>query len=296
VKKSKKKIFLFGGSGMLGSMVLCYLSRTGQYEIHVFVRRDDFNVPYQEDLYIHQLDNLIDPDGKELKKYFFDIKPSYAINCVGLIKQKVSSELEYIRVNALLPHYLNDLCRSVKSKLIHFSTDCVFTGEKGFYSEIELPDASDMYGRSKLLGEVVSNGALTLRTSIVGPELYSNTSLLEWFLSRDHAVSGFTHAIFSGLTTLEISKIVHRIMCQASDLSGLYHLSMDPVSKHDLLCIIRDAFNHNVTIHKDSTLVIDRSLDSKIFKALIGYTSPNWNESINELSDFNSCYKEFYNV
>lgn len=296
MKKSKKKIFLFGGSGMLGSMILYYLAGTGEYEIHVFVRRNDFNISHQEDLHIHQMGTLIDPGSKELEKWFFDIRPSFAINCIGLIKQKVSSEMDYIKVNALLPHYLNDLCRSVESKLIHFSTDCVFTGAKGFYSESALPDASDMYGRSKLLGEVVSNGALTLRTSIVGLELYSNTSLLEWFLSRENAVSGFTHAIFSGLTTLEISKIVHSIMGQHYGLSGLYHLSMDPVSKHDLLCIIRDAFNHNIKIHKDPTLVIDRSLDSKLFKASIGYTSPSWNESIKELSDFSKTYKEFFNV
>lgn len=292
----KKKIFIFGGSGMLGSMLLCYLARTGEYEIHSFVRRGDFNVSYAEGLFIHRVDGILDTHGAELENYFSDIKPSYVFNCVGLIKQKVSSELDFISVNSLLPHRLNQLCQSVMAKFIHFSTDCVFTGAKGFYSESEVPDARDIYGRSKLLGEVEGNGALTLRTSIIGPELYNKTSLLEWFLSQSDEVPGFTHAVFSGLTTLEVSKIAHRILREFSDLSGLYHLAMDPISKYELLCFIKEAFQHNIRIKRDASLVIDRSLDSNAINQILDYKLPSWNESINELSEFNINYKEFYNV
>src|SRR5581483_8348081 len=167
---------------------------------------------------------------------FAAAKPDAVINCIGIVKQRAEANdpIPSLEINARFPHRLAQLCRATGSRLIHISTDCVFSGKKGMYTEQDQSDAEDLYGRSKFLGEVGEPPALTLRTSIIGREIESRYGLVEWFLGSRGRVRGFTGAIYSGFTTLEFSKIIARVLLDFPDLSGVYHVSSDPISKHDL--------------------------------------------------------------
>lgn len=281
---------------MLGSMILYTLNQYREYEIHAFVRKNNFNFKKNSNIKIHEIDFQSDIVSSDLERLFLKLKPSHVINCIGLVKQKLGNNADHIKVNSLLPHFLFNFCKLHGSKFIHFSTDCVFNGSKGNYIENDIPDANDIYGRSKLLGEIYDENAITLRTSIIGPQIFGNHSLLEWFLSQRNPIHGFKNAIFSGLTTYEVSKLIHKIIEQNIKLDGLFHLSMEAISKYELLNIFRDIFNHNIDIYKDTNFVIDRSLNSSKFRSQLGYTPPSWHESINDLYNNTIKYKEFYNV
>lgn len=201
------------------------------------------------------------------------------INAIGIVKQssKADQSVPMIRVNSLFPHELATLCRECGARLIHISTDCVFSGKQGMYTEEDLPDAMDLYGRSKLLGEVSGPGALTLRTSIVGRELTGELGLFEWFLSqRGGSVRGFSHAVFSGFTTIALSQLIGEILDEHPELHGLWHASVAPIDKLSLLRMLRDALEVPIEIEPDASLVIDRSLDSTPLRAQIGWQPPSW--------------------
>jgi dTDP-4-dehydrorhamnose reductase len=215
-------------------------------------------------------------------------RPDAVLNCIGIIKQLDSAKeaIPSITVNALLPHRLASLSQNYGARLIHISTDCVFEGTKGLYREEDLPDATDLYGRSKLLGEVTGAGAITLRTSIIGPELTSARGLVGWFLSQTGQVKGFTQAIFSGLTTVELARVIREHVLPHPNLDGLYHVSVDPISKYDLLRLVADRYRKQIIITPDDGMTIDRSLDSSRFRDATGYAPPAWEELVTRMYEF----------
>ncbi len=197
-----------------------------------------------------------------------EFRPEAILNAVGVIKQRSESKaiISSLEINSLLPHRLALLCGTIGARLIHFSTDCVFSGQKGNYRETDQPDAEDIYGRTKLLGEVSAPHCLTLRTSMIGPELSRKTGLLEWFLAqRGQTVKGFTKAIFSGFSTSELARIVELVLTDVPTIHGLYHVAAQPISKYDLLTLVRDRLRVPVTIERDVTFECDRSLDASRF-------------------------------
>lgn len=217
-----------------------------------------------------------------------DFEPEAIVNCVGIVKQRgeAKASLPSIQINALLPHRLALIARANRCRLVHMSTDCVFSGRKGAYTEDDVADAEDLYGRSKLLGEVIEPGCITLRTSIIGPELSRKTGLLEWFLTqRGKRIAGFRRAIYSGFTTLEMSRIIENLLVKHPEASGLYHVSSDPISKFELLGKVNAELGLGTKIEPDDVFVCDRSLDSSRFRTQFQYRPPMWDHMIAELSD-----------
>lgn len=214
------------------------------------------------------------------------VKPDVVINGIGIIKQLRAAKdpIVSLEINALFPHRLARLCRAADARLITVSTDCVFGGTKGNYAEDDLPDAQDLYGRTKLLGELHQSHCLTLRTSIIGRDFLKNTGLLEWFLSnRGQTVKGFTHAIFSGLTTLALADLIASLIAEHPALSGLYHVAADPIDKYTLLTRIRDQAQLDIEIVPDDTLRINRSLSAARFLQETQLTIPTWEQMIDDL-------------
>jgi len=223
----------------------------------------------------------------QVKKVIEEISPDVLINCIGVVKQ-LSEErgvLLNIWLNSLFPHQLYQICRARKIRLIHISTDCVFSGSKGNYREDDPSDAEDVYGQTKYLGEVNEDGALTIRTSIVGRELASTNGLLEWFLSNQGGrVQGYTNAIFSGFPTFHLSRIIADIITNHRNLSGLYHVSSEPISKFKLLTLINTAMKLNIDIEEYPDFRCDRSLDSTLYRKETGFAPPSWEKMIDELA------------
>jgi dTDP-4-dehydrorhamnose reductase len=215
------------------------------------------------------------------------IRPDYVINAIGIVKQRDESKLPIpsILLNALFPHRLAAACAGVSARLIQISTDCVFSGRQGGYREDDFPDPVDLYGRTKLLGEVDVQNTITLRTSIIGRELAGHLGLLEWFLSQAGGrVSGFTRAVYSGLTTAALANIILRV-CLSGELRGIYHVSSDPITKYDLLFQLNRAFQTHTTIDRDDRFECDRSLISDRFWVEANLQRPKWPEMIDELAN-----------
>ena len=227
-------------------------------------------------------------DKCHLEKTLQQYCPKVIINCVGLVKQVDSSAdpIKAIEINSLLPHRLSSICKSIDSKLIHISTDCVFSGDKGMYTEFDHADASDLYGKTKLLGEIIDSKNITLRTSIIGHELSTNHSLLEWFLSQNQEIDGYSNAIFSGLPTVELARVIHDYVIPNESLSGIYNVSADPISKFDLLKLISKHYSKKIKLNRDSSFIIDRSLDSTKYRALTGFAPLSWDDMIHEMHKF----------
>jgi dTDP-4-dehydrorhamnose reductase len=226
------------------------------------------------------------PDA--LIRVFAAVRPQAVINCVGLVKQ-LSAALDPLRalpVNAVLPHRLAALCQATGARLIHISTDCVFSGKTGRYVETDVPDADDLYGRSKLLGEVDYPHAVTLRTSIIGPELNGNHGLVGWFLSQDGPVQGFRRAIFSGLPTVELAAVIRDRVLPRPELQGLYHVASSPINKFELLRLVAAAYGRTNEVRPDDKLVIDRSLNGRRFEEITAYMAPAWPALVKRMRDF----------
>ena len=226
-------------------------------------------------------------------------RPDVVVNAIGIVKQRstATDPLLSISVNSLFPHRLVELCEAADARLVHFSTDCVFSGRRGAYTEDDVPDPIDLYGRSKLLGEVEGSGVLTIRTSIVGRELENMTGLLEWFLGQAGGrVKGFSRVMWSGLTTNFLSHTVARLIREAPDLSGVFHLSGPAISKYQLLVWVNEAFGTKTTIERDDVVVSDRSLVSDRFWSETGFRRPDWGEMVSELAQEARMYEGIANA
>ena len=280
------RLLILGGSGMLGHQL--WRGLHAQHDTWVTLRRPvaDFAVHnlFDEAKAI-QFDDITDDTA--LERALGQAKPEAVINCVGLIKQRdeASDEALTLRVNAEFPHRLAKRCGEAGARLIHFSTDCIFAGTKGNYTESDPSDAADLYGQSKHQGEVADAHSVTLRTSVIGHELGTNLALLDWFLSqRGQAISGFTKAIYSGFTTLEMARIVDRILTQHPALSGVWHVASEPISKFGLLQLCREKLGWEGVIEPNDEFVCDRSLNADRFNQATGYTPPSWEAMISELA------------
>lgn len=275
------RVLVLGASGMLGSAMLRTFSQSNGFDVIGAVRTV---FPQLEALAENaKLIAGFDAENPDkLAEVFGDAQPDIVINAVGLIKQlpNSASVSSAVPINTLLPHRIQKLSEISRARLIHFSTDCVFSGYKGGYSESDRTDATDVYGLTKFLGEVSAPNALTIRTSIIGHELFSANGLVEWFLSRRAGIKGYTKAIFSGLPTVELARVVRDHVIPKPELVGVYHVSSDPISKYDLLRLIADAYPHDIAIEPDSSLRVDRSLNSDRFRMATGYVAPSWPELV----------------
>jgi dTDP-4-dehydrorhamnose reductase len=235
-------------------------------------------------------------DFQSVIRAFASVKPDAVINCIGIIKQlpTASDPVLNLTVNSLLPHRLQQLCLASRARLVHFSTDCVFNGRKGMYTEDDPSDAEDLYGRSKFLGETAGPGAVTIRSSVIGRELSTASGLVEWFLAqRGRQVQGYTRAIYSGFTTRAMARIVRLLLTDQRDLCGTVQVSSTPINKHDLLVLLRAAYGASVEIVPDDRVGIDRSLDSARFRALTGVQPPTWAEMIREMAADPTPYEQW---
>jgi dTDP-4-dehydrorhamnose reductase len=223
-----------------------------------------------------------------------NVKPDVVINCIGIVKQleAANDPIQTIAVNALFPHQLARICEKEHARLIHFSTDCVFSGKRGLYKPTDLTDAEDLYGRTKALGEVNKQGCVTTRSSIIGRELGTRNGLVEWFLSqKSKKVQGYKNAIYSGFTTIEMSNIVRMIIDKHPELSGTVQIASKPISKCDLLNLIKEKMRLDIKIEPESEHRIDRSLDGNAFNNLTGYAPPGWESMIEELARDSAMYE-----
>ncbi len=280
------RLLILGGSGMLGHQL--WRSLHAQHDIWVTLRRPaaDF-APYHlfDEAKSIQVDDIT--DDTTLGQALAQAKPDAVINCVGLIKQRdeASDEALAVRVNAEFPHRLAKRCDETGARLIHFSTDCVFAGTRGNYTEDDPADATDLYGQSKHRGEVTGPQCVSLRTSVIGHELGTNLGLLDWFISqRSQTINGFKKAIYSGFTTLEMARIIERILTRHPRLSGLWHVASEPISKFDLLQLCREKLGWEGIIEPNDEFVCDRSLNGDRFNEATGYKPPGWQAMISELA------------
>jgi len=286
--ETNQHILVLGASGMLGNAVMRYFFQETKFSVMGTVRLKD-----SIGLFPHYLQDQIawgvDADCFDTVSKFIEAQqPDIVINCVGLVKQlsDVNDPLAALPINSLFPHRLARCCAENDARLIHVSTDCVFSGLKGGYLEEEIPDAHDLYGVSKRLGEVNYPNAVTLRTSIIGHELNGNRSLIDWFLSQKSSVNGYINAIFSGLPTVEIARIIKDYVIPNEELCGVYHVSAEPISKYQLLKLVADIYGHKIEIIKDENLKIDRSLDSSRFRKATGFFPASWSELITRMRVF----------
>jgi dTDP-4-dehydrorhamnose reductase len=279
------KILIVGGAGMLGHELVRHFARKA--EVFVTYRSaQTARVASGRDPVARAYEGIDAGDFGALAKVFDEAKPHAVLNCVGIIKQleEAKNAISSIRINSLLPHLLLEQCSRHDARLVHFSTDCVFSGRTGSYTEADVPDATDLYGRSKLLGEVQEAPGITIRSSIIGRELNSRRALLDWFLSQSgKTVRGFRRAIYSGFTTIEMARIVERVLPDRK-LNGLWQVASVPISKYDLLCLVRDRFGLPIAIEPDEVFSCDRSLKAERFNQATGYVPPSWPAMIDELA------------
>ncbi len=284
------KILVLGGTGMLGHAVFRYLSANPQFQVFATVRSTQAQRLLEKNLQAQIIYNVDVLNLDSLMKVFVQMNPDVVINCIGLIKQHATAKdpLIALPINAMLPHRLVRLCALSGARLIHISTDCVFSGQQGLYKETDLSDAEDLYGKSKFMGELIdSSNAVTLRTSIIGHELNSQYALIDWFLSQQGSVKGYKKAIFSGLPTVELARIISEFVIPNDTLSGLYHVSAEPIDKFSLLKLVAEIYGKEIEIVPDEKLCIDRSLDSNRFKKISGYIPPSWPDLILKMKSFN---------
>jgi dTDP-4-dehydrorhamnose reductase len=276
------KVLVLGASGMLGNAIFRVLSEHSKLDVFGTVRSASLK-RFFNSLQAEKLLTNVDVEHQDsLIQAFSSIRPNVVINCIGLIKQlpKSNDPLQSISINSLLPHRLARLCELSHARLIHISTDCVFVGNKGGYTELDYCDANDLYGASKHLGEVSYPHTVNLRTSIIGHELETTHGLVEWFLSQKKDCKGYSRSIFSGLPTVVVSQIIRDVVIPKTELSGVYHLAAQPIKKYDLLKLIAEVYNKSINIKPDDAVVIDRSLNADKFQKATGYIPPDWPELI----------------
>jgi dTDP-4-dehydrorhamnose reductase len=287
------RILVLGATGMLGHKL--YQVLASDHEVWACARRRFVDV---EALGLFESQRFLGgarvEEDSDLATALERSRADVVINCVGVVKQVAAAQdpIAEIEINALLPHRLHRICRDLGVRLLHFSTDCVYSGAKGHYSEEDPADAEDLYGRTKLLGELDGPQALTIRTSIIGREIFSGHGLVEWFLSQPGpSVRGFVRAVFSGLPTLALAEAVRDILLPRSDLVGVWHLSSDPITKHDLLRLLAEAFERDLELIPVNEPVIDRSLNSSRLRSITPFMTPPWPMLVRALASDPSPYE-----
>jgi dTDP-4-dehydrorhamnose reductase len=276
-----KNVVVLGASGMLGHKMLQTLS-------HKFETVGTLRRPYKSQiLEMYSLyDNVDVSDFLSVETTLNKIEPDVIVNCIGIIKQLPESNdwNKSFSINSEFPHKLSIYAKSHGMQLIHISTDCVFDGKIGFYREGDIPNACDIYGRTKFAGEVSDINCLTLRTSIIGREIDTHHGLLEWFLSKKGMkVQGYTKSIFSGVTTNELSSLVSDIIQNGRGLQGLYHVAAEPISKFNLLTKINSYLDKKIEIESVDGEIINRSLNGLKLKRVFGYSPPLWNNMLHTM-------------
>ena len=286
--KKYKIVLVLGASGMLGNAVFRLFANSSDYSVKGSARSTNVLRLLPPELREHVICGVDVENADSLTRLFALARPDVVINCIGLVKQLAEADdpLAAIPINSLLPHRLARLCDVARARLIHMSTDCVFTGSRGNYCEQDAADAQDLYGRSKFLGEVDYPNAVTLRTSIIGHELSGAHSLVGWFLAQHGPVKGFTRAIFSGLPTVELARVIRDFVLPNPELRGLHHVSAAPINKFDLLNLVAQVYGKTIDITPDEKLVIDRSLDSSRFREITGYQPPAWPDLVRRMHEF----------
>ncbi len=285
---SKQKVLILGVTGMLGHTLFHNLLKSGSYEVFGTARTVQGLANFFTETGIKRIRDDVDADNFDsVIRALASIQPDIVINCIGLVKQlPISSDpLTAITTNAQLPHRISMICATAKARLIHISTDCVFDGKSGNYTEADTPSPNDLYGRTKLLGEVTYPHCITLRTSIIGHELKAKFGLVEWFLAQKDSVRGYTRAIYSGFPTVELANIIEYHVLPDDLLSGLYHVSSEPISKYDLLHLIKKYYKKSIFIEAYDDFVCDRSMNSDRFRNLTGYVPPDWNALVSMMYD-----------
>ena len=282
------RVLVLGAGGMLGHKLCQCLS---EHEIVGTVKKDARY--YDKHHHIFKNVKLIGDvdvlDNEKLEQTIRNVAPDVIINCIGIVKQlkEANNAFLSIAINSLLPHKLAILCDDIGTRLITISTDCVFDGTRGGYRENDFSDASDLYGKSKFLGETTSEetAAVTLRTSFIGRELTTPThGLIEWFLAQQNkAVRGFEKAIYSGFTSIELARIIALIIKNYPDICGVYQVASKPITKYNLLCLVKEIFDLDVNITRDRDFCCDLSLNMDRFTQTTGYIAPSWKEMIRKM-------------
>jgi dTDP-4-dehydrorhamnose reductase len=284
------RVLILGAGGMLGHKVWQILRDRVDCRAAVRTR---LPLPLFDNE--HVIDGFDAADFSGVRRLIGTVRPDVIVNCAGVVKQLAAAHdpIASITLNALFPHIVARASADYGARMIHISTDCVFAGTKGHYVESDFPDAADLYGRSKLLGEVVES-ELTIRTSIIGRELRTSNGLVEWFLAnRGGSVRGFTRAVFSGVTTTTLAHTLAAVIEQHPALHGLYHVAGAPITKYDLLVMLNEALGAGVTITPDDHVVIDRSLDATRFQSATGLVPPAWQEMIAALAAESPQYERW---
>jgi dTDP-4-dehydrorhamnose reductase len=280
------RILVLGVTGMLGHATFDLLHPDKKFEVWGTVRGEERKRFFPESARSHLISGVEVLDTDRLSDVIGQVKPDVVVNAIGLVKQlsTANDPLVVLPVNSLLPHQLANLCRNARARIIHISTDCVFSGRRGNYVEADPSDADDLYGKSKFIGELPdAPGSVTLRTSMVGHELDSKHGLVDWFLSQSGRVKGFAKAIFSGLTTNELARVIRDAIIPHPELTGVYHVGAAPIAKLELLRLVASVYQKQIDIVPDDSLVVDRSLNSARFTAATGYVAPSWPDLIAEM-------------
>jgi dTDP-4-dehydrorhamnose reductase len=292
------KLLILGASSMQGHKMFQMLGKTFPETYGTIpgkVSAEPFNrIPFfQTDKVVPDVNPM---DFQCLERMIKDLRPDWVLNCLRVATHgsEVAPPVLNITVNSLLPHRLAEMAAAQGAKLMHFSSDCVFSGKKGFYTEEDTPDATHAYGQTRLLGDVCAENTLVLRSSVIGRELTGHTSLLDWFLMQaGKEIKGFTRAIYSGLSSIETARVVQMILEKTPVLTGLYHVASEPINKYDLLKLAQEAFRADVTIRKEEGTSVDRSLNAEKFRAATGYVAPSWRSMMKELAADSAQYKEW---
>jgi dTDP-4-dehydrorhamnose reductase len=279
------KILVLGASGMIGLALYNQLVKNKNFTVIGTTSQSNAKKIIENQ---NKLNSLVLFDflkDKNIENLIKSINPNIIINCVGIIKQSslITNKINTILLNSILPNKLSILAFKNGIKLVQISTDCVFSGKVGSYVESDNPDPIDTYGRTKLIGEIVNDNSLTLRTSLVGHELFTKNGLLEWFLSQKNECIGFKNAFFSGFTTNAFAKILETILLNKKELKGLYHISSNIISKYDFLEKINKEYKKNIKINPDHSFNINRSLNSSALQKKIGYNVDSWDVMIREM-------------
>lgn len=283
------KILIFGANGMIGHQMWYKLNKEFPGSVYGTVRKE---ASFYEKFKIFNTDYLIPnldiTDFVKVLKVLDEVKPDVILNCIGITLRKPEIKNPELcqEVNSLFPQRLGRWAAQHQKRLIHFSTDCVFGGGDGMYTEDSIPDAKDVYGKTKFLGEVLGSHSLTLRCPIIGREIEGKTELIEWFLQqRNKAIKGYSKAIYSGITSAEMARQIILIIRKYPNLTGLYQISSEPISKYDLLVLLNEISALNATIHKDESYSTNKSLDSKKYRQLTGYNPPSWSSMLREMME-----------